>query len=386
MTNEFSEIGHCGGKVTFNIEIGADGEQSFQAGYSIKRKRPAPITLVALYALPQGVPLEQIHMGGLGEAWSPPPFPGCYPVLMACDSLGYFGHNCPYCGGYWRSGPWPHVCPYCASSAPPQEFISEAQLRYVRHYCDTLTDALESREEGQVIIDMDVVADAAAGTGPKPDFYVSERSQQHRFHCPACNEFNDILGDYGHCSLCGTRNDLLVFEERKIPSIRGALNAGTRPENCLRDGVASLDGLVSMTVKQLARMVPLSSRRAKRLSRQRFHDMEKASEILGAYFDIDIRAGLTEAEWKDATLKFHRRHVYEHSAGEVDQKYIDDTGDTSVQVKQRIREDRQEIHEFLGTLVRIARNLHAGFHDLFPPIREPIEQHEATQSRMSAGR
>lgn len=377
MTHEFTEIGHCGGKVTFNITVAEGGEQAFQTGYSNSRKRLARMTLVAIYALPQGVPLEPIHMGGLGEPWSPPPFPGCYPVFMASDSLGHFGHRCPYCNGYWRSGPWPRICPYCAGSAAPQEFISEAQLRYVHHYCETLTDALESEEEGEVIIDMDVVADAAAGTGPKPDFYVSERSQQHQFHCRACNEFNDILGEYGHCSQCGTRNDLDVFEERTIPMIRRELNSGTRPESCLRDGVASLDALISMTAKQLARMVPLSSRRAERLCNRRFHDIEKAREILGGYFDIDIRAGLSEREWRDTVLKFHRRHVYEHSAGEVDQKYIDDSGDVTVQVKQRIREDRQEIHEFLGTLVKIARNLHGGFHDLFPPIGEPIQQHEA---------
>ena len=43
-------------------------------------------------------------------------------------------------------------------------------------------------------------------------------------------------------------------------------------------------------------------------------------------------------DWRFAVRLFHRRHVYEHNGGEVDQKYLDDSGDTSVKLKQHIHE------------------------------------------------
>ena len=66
---------------------------------------------------------------------------------------------------------------------------------------------------------------------------------------------------------------------------------------------------------------------------------------------------------------FHRRHVYEHNAGEVDQKYLDDSRDTTVQLKQHIHETRKDVHDLLGFLAQMFWNLHSGFHEILPPPR-----------------
>lgn len=191
---EFEEIGHSGGKITFSIVTDEEGRRGYQVG--IRSSRPVPVVMIAVYALPQGVPVESIQLGGIGQPWNPPPFPGCFPVLIASDSQGKFGHHCPSCGGYWRSGPWPNICPYCATNAYGYRFLSEAQLRYVRHYCGVLSEALDSKEDGEVVIDMDAVADAVGKEGDKPAFYVSEQSQQRKFTCGACEEFNDIFREF----------------------------------------------------------------------------------------------------------------------------------------------------------------------------------------------
>ncbi|MFC1537053.1 hypothetical protein ACFL48_04500, partial [Pseudomonadota bacterium] len=224
MTKEFEEIAHSGGKITFNIKTDEEGHISYQVG--ISSSRPVPTSLIAVYALPQGVPVGPIHLGGIGQPWNPPPFSGCYPVLVASDSEGQFGHNCPQCKAYWRSGPWPNICPSCAIRAKGYQFLSAAQLRYVHHYCEVLDGALDSGDDTEVVIDMDRVADAVGAESDKPSFYVSEQSQQKKFSCKSCGEFNDILGRFGYCSLCGTRNDLADFEDHTVPSIRERLNIG----------------------------------------------------------------------------------------------------------------------------------------------------------------
>jgi hypothetical protein len=275
------------------------------------------------------------------------------------------------------------MCPYCATTALSHQFLSEAQLRYVRHYCKVLRDALDYGEDGEVVIDMDVVAEAVGKEGEKPTFYVSEQSQQRKFTCQACGEFNDILGRFGYCSRCGTRNDLSDFEEQTVQMIRKHLNDGNAPEDCLRDAVASFDSFMAQIAKQLIALVPLTKARQNRLSKQRFYDLDEVQTTLKDWFDIDIFAGMKEEERRLVARMFHRRHVYEHNGGEVDQKYLDDTGDVTVCLKQHIHESRQDVHDLLGSLVKMTRNIHRVFHELFPPRPEPIKAFQDKKARMA---
>mgnify|MGYP000953622873 CR=1 FL=1 len=381
MVQEFEEIGHSGGQIIFGIKTNAEGRRSYQVTFT--SSRPVPLVMIAVYALPQGVPVETIQLGGIGQPCNPPPIPGCFLVFIASDSHGKFGHTCPQCNGYWRSGPWPSMCPYCATRAPGHQFLSEAQLRYVRHYCEVLSNALEYGDDGEVVIDMDVVADAVREEGEKPTFYVSEQSQQCKFTCHACGEFNDILGRFGYCSLCGTRNDLLDFEGQTIETIRGRLNDGNTPEDCLRDAVSSFDSFMAQIAKQLVALVPLTERRKNKLLKQRFYDLKEIQTTFNNWFDIDVFAGMKEDEFRFVARMFCRRHVYEHNGGEVDQKYLDDTGDTSVCLKQHIHETKQEVHSFLSSLTKMARNVHRTFHELFSPIPGPIKAFEDKKARIA---
>ncbi len=339
--------------------------------------------MIAVYALPQGVPVSSIQLGGIGTPWNPPPFEGCYPVMIQSDSQGQFGHHCPRCDGYWRSGPWPNFCPYCNLRAEGYQFLSKAQLHFTRHYCRVLLDGLKTNEDGKVVIDMDEVADAVdKSSSERPTFYIAEESQQHKYRCLACEEFNDILGRFGYCSLCGTRNDLQEFEGNTVVAIRERINSGAPPQDCIRDAVAAFDTLVAQYGKQLAEQVPLTSRRVTRLTKYSFHELEEIRTIFRDWFDIDLCSGLKETEVSQARLMFYRRHLYEHNGGEVDEKYLEKSGDTSVRLKQVIRETREGVHALLGTLVKMARNLHTGFHELVAIEPGPIKAFEEKKKRI----
>ena len=377
MDEDFREIGHSGGKITFSIRTDAGGHVTYQVGVS--SSRPVPTVMIAVYAIPQGIPVASIQLGGIGQEWNPPPFPGCYPVMIQSDSEGRFGHHCPRCDGYWRSGPWPNVCPYCNQHADGYQFLSKAQLHFVRHYCMVLMNALDKVGNGDVTIDMDEVANAAGKeAADRPSFYIAEESQQHRFTCRECGEFNDILGRFGYCSSCGSRNDFAEFEDRTVIAIRERLNSGAPPQDCVRDAVSAFDSFVAQYAKELAQQVPMTQRRRTKLTRGTFHDIGEVRVVFQNSFDIDVCDGIKDAEFRKIKLMFHRRHIYEHNGGEVDQRYLDNSGDTTVRLKQVIRETQEGAHELLGSLVKMARNLHAGFHELIEveeaPIRAFIEK------------
>ena len=94
MDQDFREIAHSGGKITFRIKTDEQGRQSYQIG--VASSRPGPMSMIAVYAIAQGVPVASINLGGIGQDWNPPPFPGCYPVMIQSDShgkLGIIAHN-----------------------------------------------------------------------------------------------------------------------------------------------------------------------------------------------------------------------------------------------------------------------------------------------------
>jgi hypothetical protein len=379
---EFREISHCGGQIIFRVTTSAEGGRVYQITF--QGNRPVPMALYSIYALPQGIPVADLNMGGIGSPWPPPPVPGCFPVYIASDSEGKFGFQCPRCQQYWRARGGANVCPYCGIRCARFEFISNAQRIYIQNYCEMLNHALNSEDDGDHVIDMDAVADATGKEIEKPPFYYAEESQQKQFNCSACGEFNDILGRFAYCTVCGTRNDLIELESKIIPEIRTDLAAGGVPSNSLKDIGSAFDTLVGKYTDQLVKNRPMRSARRERIRKMRFHDLAATRRELIGGFDIDICEGLTDGDIAAATRMFQRRHVYEHNGGEVDEKYLRDSGDTSVRLKQTIQETQGAVHEFANVVLRMARNLHHGFHDIYEPIKGPIERHEAEKKRMAS--
>lgn len=370
---EFQEIGHCGGQFTVTIKTTEDS-RSIQFGY--RHSRPTAMSMFAVYALPQGIPVGTIKLGGIGDPWNAPPMAGCLPIFIASDSLGMFGHQCPQCTGYWRSKGsfpgWGMTCPYCGLRDETHSFLTGGQLEYVASCCRLVDEALQSPNDGEHLIDMDQVSDAVGTDGNKPQFYYADESQQNKYDCSACGEHNDILGRYGYCSNCGTHNGHQELE-RDISSVREKITTGQSYEFCVRDAVSAFDSYARQIAKQIANRVPMTSARRKEWEGKLFHNLRKRAESLDAGFGIKVFANLSQDEIEFAVLMFYRRHVYEHNGGEVDERYIRESGDTSVRPKQVIRESRDTAHRIANLIIKMGRNLHNGFHEMFPPEELPLK-------------
>jgi hypothetical protein len=383
---EFQEIAHCGGKVIVTVVTDANGRRGVRFG--IQGESAHPAAWVAVYALPQGIPVGMIQLGGIGQPWNPRPHPDCVPVFIGSDSQRLFGHQCPACNGYWRSDRvsqlWDITCPYCGVKTQAYHFLTPGQRRHVEVVCELTMKAVHADTDGEHVINMDQVADDLAKTTERPSFYYTEESQQNRYKCAACGGTDDILGRYGYCSCCGTRNDLQELTaaiEAVNAKTRERIKAGEPLEAAVTDAVSAFDSVARQYAKQLANRVPMMPERRASLEGALFHNPKRA-EDLKAWFGIDLSQGLSGDDAAFIRRIFHRRHVYEHNGGEVDQKYLDDSGDTSVRLKQVLHEAPDSIFRMTGLITRMARNLHEGFHALFPPTEKPIESYRADQERL----
>jgi hypothetical protein len=108
---------------------------------------------------------------------------------------------------------------------------------------------------------------------------------------------------------------------------------------------------------QLAKWVPMKQERRASLEGALFHNLRRA-EDLKAWFGIDLFRGLSVGDVAFIRLMFHRRHVYEHNGGEVDPKYLDDRGDTSVRLKRALRETADAVFRMTGLIQKMGRPDH----------------------------
>ena len=371
--SEFQEVGHCGGQYTVNLRTGEDGHKSIQLG--VRHTRPTPASFFAVYFLPQGIPVGMIHLGGIGQLGNPSPFPGCYSIFIASDTHSMFGHECEICKGYWRSrgspSQWKMTCPYCGRRAESHNFLTEGQFKYAVECCNFIQQAIASGKDGESVIDMDQIADSSGKVSEKPKFYYAEQTQQNKYTCKACGENNDILGRYGYCSCCGTYNG--VYElEREINEIREKIMQNKQYETCAKNAVAAFDSFARQIAKQLAKRIPMTPSRQKQWEQQLFHNLKFCADNLKAVFDIAVFKNFKQEDIDFVILMFHRRHIYEHNGGEVDERYIRESGNTSVRPKQVIHEFPQTVTRTLDLVLRMAQNIHEGFHLIFPPEGMPI--------------
>lgn len=371
--SEFKEIGHCGGQFTVNVKTTPEGRRTFQVGTT--HSRPTAAAFVGVYANLQGDPVGMIQLGGIGQPFNEPPGRPSVPVFLASDSEGKFGHRCPSCQGYWRSaGPtasWPGTCAYCGVRRGAHAFLTSGQKRFISACVALIHEALAKPEDGESVIDMDQVADAINQKGKVPKFYYAEQRQQKRFNCTDCGAFNDILGRFAYCSCCGTHNGITELDSELL-SVQETLRSG-KYENAVKEAVAAFDGFARQLARQLADRSQLSEKKKKAWKKRLFHQLKPCADELKSDFQISLFNGVNEDDLAFAVRMFQRRHLYEHNGGEVDERYIRESGDTSVKVKQRIYETSESSTKTIELVRVFARNLHTDFHRLFPPEKEPIE-------------
>jgi hypothetical protein len=384
---DFQEIAHCGGRATFHIQCDRAGRKSYSLGF--QHDRPTPASWIGIYALaPQGIPVSDFRIGGIGQGFDPQPQPGWYPVFLGSDSRQCWGHQCPRCRGYFRNGIHPAIypltCPYCGLRTAAHQFLTPAQRVYVRHYLDTLLDALEEDMEPdsgrEIIIDMDAIADRGADQ-PRPEFYYTAETQQTRYRCNHCGEFNDIRGRFGYCATCGWRNNEQLLKA-SFSEFREKLNANqSSPAEVVKLAVSEFDAFCRDMTAQIVKRIPMKPGRKLELQRLIFHNLESATiDRMRSMLDIDLLRGIGE-NLGFTRMMFHRRHVYEHNAGVADKRYVQESGDPEAQEGVLLRETRANAHRLIGILARMIENFDSDFHDIFQSTEWPLRRYQEQQAR-----
>jgi hypothetical protein len=314
--------------------------------------------------------LATVPAGGIGST-SLCPQPSVLAFVQS-DQQGMWGRNCPTCEKYFRTDQimGDTTCPYCVEIATDLAFVSKEQRVYLTACYDACARAYLQKESTSV--------DMAEITDEKVAWHYSEVKQQFHFVCQTkgCKCQTDILGEYGYCPRCGLSNARDVFFETadkelvRLEEARSTVPDRRERENVWEkitvDALSRFEALAKHLRRRLLRL-PMTAKRRGELDHINFQQPINADRLLKQWFDIGMlewagTANNPKRQVPQSDLEFikvmvQKRHILIHNGGVVDQEYLDNTGDGSVQLDERIMIRSKEAKRFL-TLVRdMARNL-----------------------------
>jgi hypothetical protein len=281
-----------------------------------------------------------------------------------------WGRNCPVCKKYFRTN---HIygltyCPYCAIARPGLDFTSQAQWTYITAFYDAFMKTYITGKPTQL--------EASKISDHVPAWHYQEEKQQLHFTCETenCRAESDILGRFGYCPRCGRTNARRVFFDR-LSGIRSKIKeASQNPDREARREVWEdiTSKLVSefeafmrhLAIKLLTHRMTASRRRA--LEALNFQKPFDADRSLEDWFDISVskwegigtrpRCALSNEDTGFVKRMFQKRHILVHNGGVVDSTYIELSGDTQVQLMERIRVSSKEVIRFVAVIEVMARN------------------------------
>lgn len=313
-------------------------------------------------------------------------------VAIEIDEKGYIDKECPATNCEFqfkiKQEDWKNICrdeamwcPMCGHSAPAKNWFTKAQVahaeRQARDYIESTIDgairadarAFNSRRPKNSFITMSMkVGGVPHFTSYKIPAAASD-AMQLEITCEKCSCRFAVIGSAYFCPSCGHNSVNRVFEDslRKIRAkkdnidiVRIAITAlGKKDEaeltcrslieSCLSDGVTAFqkccEGLYASTNPTVD--APMNA----------FQRLSQGSELWRARVGIAYSDVLIKPELERLKLLFQKRHILVHSDGIVDQRYVDESGDTSYKVGQRIAVTTADVDDIVAGISKLVTEI-----------------------------
>lgn len=185
--------------------------------------------------------------------------------------------------------------------------------------------------------------------------------------CPDCSTAYSVIGTAYFCPCCGRNNvkDALIDSMSSIEKMIDSLDdlerhlaekvgkdaakdmASKMLEDCLGNIVSAFQKCAELLYSQIS---------SNSVRVNDFQIVDKGSNLFLQACGKGYEAWLSQHEIDRMILFFQRRHVLEHNAGIVDERYIEKSKDKAYNVGQRLVLKKNEVRELLA----IVRKLCAG--------------------------
>lgn len=358
---DFAEIEPSGFKIEFTPHQNGGCVVSMEPSGLQGLPRYGCVRILSVVVNNNGVVLE------FQSGWNSP-YLRTHATYLVTDREGLLGRLCPVCKCYFRTNCFSKFlfCPYCAHRAENGAFTTENQRQFMYLCVKACHEAMMKK----VKTTFDLGEAVKELQHNKPAWVCSEENQQHSFSCEKCRVVVNILGEYGNCSSCGSRNYTSVFDSKmqllerqfleKDTSVKEPQRRAEEWKSLLTRCVSEFESLANDMRKQLLR-IPATKKRKEDFVGLSFQRILKAHECLKNWYGIEILGGFADDDSVFLNKMFNRRHLVIHTGSRVDDEYLKNTNDASVRLNQVIRIDSNEIRRLIPLTNRAGKNLIHGY-------------------------
>lgn len=310
-------------------------------------------------------------------------------VPIETDEKGYVDKECPASNCEFqfkiRKDDWTNICrdeavwcPMCGHSAHAKSWFTKAQVAHAKRQAHEFVEskidgamradarAFNSRQPKNSFISMSMKVGGAPHFSSYRIPAAASEAMQLEIACEKCTCRFAVIGAAYFCPSCGHNSIDRVFDDslRKIKAkkdnievVRSAiaskdeaeLTCRSMIETCLLDGVTAFqkccEGLYASTNPVVA------------ASMNAFQRLTQGSDLWKARVGVSYSDILTGAEQARLKLLFQKRHTLAHSDGIVDQRYVNESGDTSYKVGQRITVTAADVDDIVAGITKLVAKI-----------------------------
>lgn len=290
------------------------------------------------------------------------------PITFHSDDKGYFDRECPneLCLYKFKinMGDWKEkvsdeavYCPLCGHVDTSDKWWTQEQIEsakkvalswaesYVQGELDKSLKKLEASTRGNKFIKI------TYRPAQKTTFINNPLGQSPEWEkdiiCPECETRYSVIGLAYFCPACGY-NTIKDTIEQSLDSIENMITSLPDMENFLsesygKDGAKAicqtmLDGSLGDVVSAYQKIAEIIYKdlSGKNVRANDFQIVDKGSNLFKELIGKGYDSWINENEINFMKLMFQRRHIMEHNGGIVDQQYIQNSGDISYKLGQRL--------------------------------------------------
>ena len=234
------------------------------------------------------------------------------------------------------------TCPYCGSVNNMQNYITEAQIEWVKSmmfrdvvktFQNIMKDAYKpSRPSPKSMFSVSFTF--KPGSLPSVRHYVEEKLKQ-KVECDSCGYKYAVYGISFHCPLCGKGNlnrhlqrgvniiQVLIEESKRISKEIGEVAGNQMIGNALEDVVSLFETFLKHIYKYEAkRKLPKVEAEVKiKKVRNSFQRIEEAQRLWKDDIGFDLYTDINPKDKIFLEEQILKRHILTHNLGLIDKKY-----------------------------------------------------------------
>lgn len=222
-------------------------------------------------------------------------------------------------------------CPYCGESFDAKELLTTDQSIHkdnstnaeIQYYTDKMAQELLRKvtkgSQGMIFTPANIQKkNVIAG--------YSERIVDSEINCPECKIDFQVNGIFGYCPGCKSEN-LLIYDAN-IKIIENEINTSTNPERQLRHAYSDLVSTFERYCVNKSALIDDSNAGS-------FQNIYDARRYFKKVLGINILIDVTNDQDLAMRRTFQKRHLYTHSQGIINEKYIKYVPEDKCLINQR---------------------------------------------------